>query len=90
MANFEVVDLTAQSATRAGGTKTAVVGSLDSTELADALAVLRDDMDSLFESEGELKLKSVVIKLAIGAEGKVAFIAKGTAEASVELTFERS
>lgn len=66
-----------------------VVGTVESSTMTEALREMRDDLNKLFEDDGRMRLKSLVVKLAVSAEGKVAFIAKGAAEASIELTFER-
>lgn len=88
MAIFDVVDLSKSGTTRGGG---AVAGTVDPAKLAADLANIRNELDPLLDDEeAGITLKSIVVKLAVSAEGKVAFIAKGAAEASIEVTFERS
>lgn len=91
MAEYDVVDLSSTPSGQRAGDRTigAVVGSVESSVVAEGLRALRDDLSELFADDDRLGLKSLVIKLVVSAEGKVAFIAKGAAEASIELTFER-
>ena len=103
MAIFDIVDLTQATLTEdphnpspdAGGAVggqgiDGVLGAVDTTVVAVQLESLRADLSAhISESSGSgLALKSLVLTLSIGAEGKVAFVAKGTAEASIEITFE--
>ena len=93
MATFDVVDLTAGSIVTRGGEhgNRSSVGSIDTAELAHQLDALRSDLSSVLDqSEEGIGLKSMVVKLTVGAEGKVAFIAKGSIEASIEITFSSS
>jgi hypothetical protein len=91
MAEYEIVDLTAVSAGQRGGVgnRGVVVGTVESSAMTEALRSMRDDLNKLFDDDDRMRLKSLVVKLSVSAEGKVAFIAKGAAEASIELTFER-
>lgn len=86
MATFEVVDLsTTQTLVEARG-------DVDLDSLRSQLEQIRDSIAPLLETTGEpgkLALNSIEISLTVGIEGKVWFIAKGTAEASITLTFER-
>ena len=91
MANFDLVDITGVGVTTRGLGGASVVGSIDTGELAKQLDTLRADLDTKIGESGQggLGLRSVVVKLTIGAEGRIAFIAKGSAEASIEVTFAR-
>lgn len=92
MAEFQVVDLSGTTPSpqpRSAGRGQESLGRVDTGDIARQLGFLRDDIDQLFQQQEHLGLKSVAIKLAITAEGRVAFIAKGTLEASVEVVFER-
>lgn len=89
MAKFEIVDLHASTPTRSGERAPRALGSVSTSEIADQLVALRDEVDPIFEDGNHLKLKSITIKLAITAEGRVAFIARGTVDASVAVVFER-
>ena len=90
MANFDIVDLTKPGViTRGGAYQTdSLVGTMDTVELARQLQELRSDLSSVLNaSEKGIGLKSIVVRLTVGAEGRVAFIAKGSIEASIEVTF---
>lgn len=96
MAKFEIVDLTEQpsnptrgeTTTARGSAQSLSVGVADTTELAAGLEALRQDLtDHIKSSDEGLKLTELRIKLTLGAEGKIAFVAKGTAEACVEVVF---
>lgn len=91
MPEYEIMDLTAPPVGQRGGQRSSgvVVGSVNSSTMTDNLRALRDDLNELFEDDDRMRLKSLIVKLAVSAEGKVAFIAKGSIEASIELTFER-
>ena len=90
MATFDIVDLSRPGVvTRGGGYQTdSLVGTMDTVELARQLHELRSDLSSVLEaSEKGIGLKSILVRLTVGAEGRVAFIAKGSVEASIEVTF---
>ena len=89
MSTFEIVDLTRGALVRGGHPDApAVVGSIDTQELAAQIESLRQDLDgTIGRSERGLGVTSLVIKLTLGAEGRVAFVAKGSVEASIEVTF---
>ena len=90
MANFDIVDLTKPGViTRGGDYRTdSLVGTMDTVELARQLQELRSDLSSVLDaSEKGIGLQSIVVRLTVGAEGRVAFIAKGSVEASIEVTF---
>jgi hypothetical protein len=98
MAEFGIVDLSVvpPPAKATAGSRSAVsgqgvgeqLGSVDTAAVAAALESLREDLASHIKSKpGGLQLTTLSIKLTLGAEGRVAFVAKGTAEACIEVTF---
>lgn len=97
MAEFDIVDLTVAADEPAKpGTKSKVagqgaastLGSVDTSIVAAGLEALREDLAAHVKSEkGGLRITTVTVKLTVSAEGKVAFVAKGTAEASIEVVF---
>jgi hypothetical protein len=81
MANFDIVDLTKPGVITRGGDyqPDSLVGTMDTVELAHQLQELRSDLSSVLDdSEKGIGLKSIVIRLTVGADGRVAFIAKGS------------
>ena len=93
VATFDIVDLTKPGIVTRGGDyqPDSLVGTVDTVELARQLQELRSDLSSVLEVEEKgIGLKSIVIRLTVGAEGRVAFIAKGSVEASIEVTFSSS
>lgn len=94
MAEFELVDLTQQGEVGARGTirgegQSVRVGQVDTAELAAGLESLRQDLTAHIAEAGQgLQLAEVKITLALSVEGKIAFVAKGAAEASVEVLFK--
>ena len=95
MPEFEIVDLTAEppatssrSRTAAGSAQALSLGHVDSADVAASLEALRKDISAhLTAPRDGLALKQLVIRLTLSAEGKVAFVAKGAAEACFEVTF---
>lgn len=95
MAEFGIVDLTVptppnQEATSPVGGQGAGgwLGTVDTAVVAAALESLRQDLSGHIKAEKTgLRMSSLTIKLTLGAEGKVAFVAKGTAEACIEVVF---
>lgn len=94
---FDIVDLTAEAvpASQRGGTVTGqalAVGAVDTAAVAHGLEALRQDLTAHVTQgeEGGLRLDEVTFSLTVSAEGKVAFVAKGSAEASIAITFRRS
>lgn len=96
MAQFDIVDLTVpaeelgpQSKGKvagqgAGGT----LGSVDTAVVAAGLESLREDLAAHVKPDtAGLRLATLTVKLSVSAEGKVAFVAKGSAEASIEVVF---
>jgi hypothetical protein len=66
---------------------------VDPTAIATQLKDIADTVGPVVandEPTGGFGLKSIAITLTVGAEGGVAFVAKGSAEASITLTLERS
>ncbi len=95
MPEFEIVDLTEppeppSRARTARGTAQAIgVGRIDTAAVAASLEALRKDISATVTAptKGGLRVTNLVVKLTLSAEGSVAFIAKGAAEASIEVTF---
>ena len=98
MAEFEIVDLTVTAPTANGEPRSrraagqgVTVGRVDTAEVAAGLEALRKDISDHVASPAKgLALSELVIRLTLSAEGKVAFVAKGAAEACIEVTFSRS
>jgi len=91
MGSYGVVDLTAAPNTTGVDTLTPA-GQVDLEKLRDQLTDIRDALHPLLEADATthgLGLASVEVKLSVGFEGKVLFVAKGSAEASITLTFAR-
>lgn len=99
MAEFDIVDLTVSDEDEAqpplrrpssigGQGANAVVGRIDTATVAAELESLRQDLNAHISAEQTgLHLASMSVKLTLSAEGRVAFIAKGAAEACIEVTF---
>lgn len=88
MATFPLVGAATDSAMRSGSRS--AVAEVDTSVLASNLVSIRNDLSTVFGDESEsLALKTISLKLALSAEGKVAFIAKGAIEASIEVVFEK-
>ncbi len=94
MATFEVVDLASMSSPTAD---VSVAGSVDLDALRDQLQQIRDSLSPLLDDQGQtaadetpIGLQELELALSISLEGKVWFIAKGSAEASITLTFGRA
>lgn len=64
--------------------------SVDGAEVAASIEQLRQELaERITNSEDSgLRLSEMTVKLTITAEGKVAFVAKGGIEASIEAKFE--
>jgi len=91
---FDIVDLTesgadGSKAARAGATGQALtIGRVDSADIAASLNAIRQDISAHLEAPDDgLGLTQLVVRLTLSAEGKVAFVAKGAAEACFEVTF---
>jgi len=67
------------------------LGDIDTTAVAAALESLRADLAAHLEESdaGGLQLDEVSVKLTLTAEGRVAFVARGGAEACIEVRFRR-
>ena len=66
---------------------------VDIDKLRDQLKDIKNGLVGVFEDkdrQGKFALNSLEISLTIGAEGGVWFIAKGSIEGSIKLTFERN
>jgi hypothetical protein len=100
VARFDIVDLTQPdevgTPTAPNGRPSSVagqgvgntIGSIDTTTVAAELESLRQDLNSHIRADNQgLHLTSLCVKLTLSAEGRVAFIAKGAAEACIEVTF---
>ncbi len=84
---YPVVDLTAEPEFVLEGKPT-----VDPRELAQQLRDISDAIAPVVgetQSSGGFGLESIEIALTIGAEGGVWFVAKGSAEASITVTFSR-
>lgn len=100
MATFDIVDLTlpdevqesaattSRPSSIAGQGSPNRIGSIDTAVVASELEELRKDLSSHLKADNNgLHLTSLCVKLTLSAEGRVAFIAKGAAEACIEVTF---
>ena len=100
MAEFDIVDLTATDEeeaappsrsrpSRIGGQGAgASIGRIDTATVAAELESLRKDLSAHIATEQTgLHQPTLHVKLTLSAEGRVAFIAKGAAEACIEVTF---
>ncbi len=84
--NYPVLDLTVSAPILEGR------ATVDPEELARQLKHISDAVAPVLAdgaAQGEFGLDSIEIALTIGAEGGIAFIAKGTAEASITVKFAR-
>jgi hypothetical protein len=91
---FDIVDLTGAATdgpetARWGATGQGLtIGRVDSADIAASLNAIRQDISAHLEAPDDgLGLSQLVIRLTLSAEGKVAFVAKGAAEACFEVTF---
>jgi hypothetical protein len=99
MAEFDIVDLTVSDEDEAqppprrpssigGQGAGAVVGRIDTSTVAAELESLRQDLNAHISAERTgLHIESLNVKLTLSAEGRMAFIAKGAAEACIEVMF---
>ena len=67
------------------------IAHLDAASVAAQLAELSGDLGTAFagQTSDAMRLESIVVKLTLTAEGKIAFIASGSVEGSIEVTFAR-
>lgn len=75
-----------------GAAVTERVGDVDLEELKDQLKEIRNAINPIIAEEsqaGGFGLDSLEISLTVGASGKVLFIASGSVEASITMTFAR-
>lgn len=64
------------------------LGSVDTAVVASSIDALREDLAAHVKADKSgLRLASLTVKLTLSAEGKVAFVAKGSAEACIEVVF---
>ena len=65
--------------------------TVDPERIAEEIMDIKRKLNRVFEEDTErsFALQSMEVQLAIGVEGGIWFIAKGTAEASVKLVFSR-
>jgi hypothetical protein len=96
VAEFGIVDLTVAAVEPGNGVANGAqgqsaggwLGSVDTAVVASALESLREDLTAHIQSSpGGLRLSTLTIRLSLSAEGKVAFVAKGSAEACIEVVF---
>ena len=100
MAEFDIIDLTLtdedqapvapprRPSTIGGQGAGGRVGRIDTATVAAELESLRQDLSAHITAERTgLHLTTLHVKLTLSAEGGVAFIAKGAAEACIEVTF---
>jgi hypothetical protein len=92
--DYPVVDLTQPQPDQTPGSAPTgqsfvATGSVNGAEVAASIEELRAELSQRITSspEGGLKLSELTVKLTITAEGKVAFVAKGGIEASIEAKF---
>lgn len=89
MSEYQVVDLSAdtQGLQAFGG-----VGKVDVDQLRTQLTDIRDSLAPLMQEEevpNRFGLTEMEIALSVSVEGKILFVAKGAAEATIKLTFGR-
>jgi hypothetical protein len=92
-AEFSVVDLSRNDFGRGPALlQASEIGQVDLDALRDQLVEIRDSIGQVIDSSceaGALHLSTIELDLTVGLEGKVWFIAKGSAEASLKLTWSR-
>lgn len=81
---YDIVDLSAGP-----GVQVEAWGKVNPRNLVEKLIPIRDALTQLIEPNSKFGLQSLEVSLTLTAEGGVAFIAKGSAEASLTLTFAR-
>ena len=95
---FAIVDLTVDEPSAppspegvSGQAAGQYIGDIDTTAVAAALEALRADLAAYLDdsASSSLRLDEVSVKLTLTAEGRVAFVAKGAAEACIEVSFRR-
>ena len=63
---------------------------VDTDDLREQLAQIRNSLDPLLSDEGAgLSLSEITIALTLSASGKILFISESGVEASITLTFSR-
>ncbi len=95
---LDIVDLTVERAEAPVSTGTVtgqaggqILGSADTVAVANVLEALRSDLAAQItdDDKSSLHLEEVSVKLTLTAEGRVAFVAKGSVEACIEVRFKR-
>ena len=95
MATYGVADLTQASSlnfSEGVGPNLVAVGEVRSEEVANQLKDIRDTISTVLDDmpqSREMRLETVELNLTVGAEGGVWFVAKGSLEASIKLSFSR-
>jgi hypothetical protein len=75
-----------------GGMDVELRGEVDLDELRDQLREIRDAINPIITevpADGPLGLKSLVLSLTVGYQGRIQFLASGSVQASITLTFTR-
>ena len=87
MASYGIADISASE-----GVQVAQIGEVSSEQVANQLKEISNTIGTVLTEQpeqGPVRLQTVEIALTVGAEGGVWFVAKGSVEASITLTFER-
>ena len=87
LADYGIANLTASE-----GTQIEEIGRVSSEQVANQLKEISHTIGTVLDEEppsGQVRLDTVEIALTVGAEGGVWFVAKGSIEASITLTFSR-
>ena len=93
MGYFELIDVE-PSATPQGLPPRLRGGSNSKAKLVDTDQIIEDlnkicaSLNSHVTTKNHLELKRITLKLALTTEGRIAFLAKAGAEATIEATFE--
>ena len=88
MATYEVAELTETE----GVMDVERRGEVDLDKLRDQLMEIRDAINPIITevpADGALGLQSLVLSLTVGYEGRILFLASGSVQASITLTFTR-
>lgn len=93
MSSFKVVDLSQSSTAEESILQASGNGEVNLQLLREQLEEIRDGLMPVIADQtenGGLHLESLELALTVGLEGKIWFVAKGTGEASLTLTWTRS
>jgi hypothetical protein len=88
MATYGVAEISQSE----GLTDVELHGRVDLDELRDQLIEIRDAINPIITevpADGALSLERLVLSLAVGYEGKILFLVRGSVQASITLTFTR-